>query len=412
MSIGTSEGDGRGPGGGPRSPDAAAEPGTKKTAWIVGGVLALLILVGAGVLLSGVLDGDESSEGEVFLAPAADLGPDPYSDIPLAETPDPALAQPVSQTGASIDGSGQVASDNGGTPGLYGGTLNTAACDPQQITDFLAANPDKAVAWVAALNADPEVSLADGRPLTVETIPDYMATLTPVVLVKDTRVTNHGYRDGRPTSLQSVLQKGSAVLVDAKGVPRVKCYCGNPLLPPTPTTTKPVYTGAMWPDFRANTVNVVQQSTTVINVFVLTDYTTGKLFDRPAGSTGAFDTPNSPGTATTAPPVTTAPPTTAAPTTAAPTTPPTTAAPTTVPAPNCSRESSQSTGMTIVNNRSTPVEIIFVNPNCGEESITSVGPGQTIPLNTFIGHSFVAKSGGNTVSTFDVTSADPTWTIG
>src|SRR6185436_18143448 len=30
----------------------------------------------------------------------------------------------------------------------------------------------------------------------------------------------------------AVLRRGTAVLVDDEGVPRVKCYCGNPLLPP------------------------------------------------------------------------------------------------------------------------------------------------------------------------------------
>ncbi|MGH3907098.1 MAG: DUF6777 domain-containing protein, partial [Pseudonocardiaceae bacterium] len=42
----------------------------------------------------------------------------------------------------------------------------------------------------------------------------------------DTRVTNHGYRDGKATDRQAVLQAGTAVLVDEKGRPRVKCGCG------------------------------------------------------------------------------------------------------------------------------------------------------------------------------------------
>lgn len=59
----------------------------------------------------------------------------------------------------------------------------------------------------------------------------YVAELTPAHLAADQRVTNHGYRNGSPTPRQSLLKAGTAVLVDAEGVPRVRCYCGNPLVP-------------------------------------------------------------------------------------------------------------------------------------------------------------------------------------
>lgn len=37
-------------------------------------------------------------------------------------------------------------------------------------------------------------------------IPGYVSELTPMVLIVDTRVTNHGYRNGAPTTFQAVLQ--------------------------------------------------------------------------------------------------------------------------------------------------------------------------------------------------------------
>jgi hypothetical protein len=40
-----------------------------------------------------------------------------------------------------------------------------------------------------------------------------------VILQRDTRVTNHGFRNGRATPTQSILQAGTAVLVDEYGVP-------------------------------------------------------------------------------------------------------------------------------------------------------------------------------------------------
>ena len=48
-------------------------------------------------------------------------------------------------------------------------------------------------------------------------VPGYLRSLTPVQLRMDTRVTNHGYRDGAATSYQAVLQTGTAVLVDDRG---------------------------------------------------------------------------------------------------------------------------------------------------------------------------------------------------
>ncbi|GHF01088.1 hypothetical protein GCM10018785_74850 [Streptomyces longispororuber] len=67
-------------------------------------------------------------------------------------------------------------------------------------------------------------------------MPAYLRGLTPVVPRADTRVTGHGCRDGRATGHQAVLQARTAVLVDDRGLPRVRCACGNPLLPPDTTT--------------------------------------------------------------------------------------------------------------------------------------------------------------------------------
>ena len=60
----------------------------------------------------------------------------------------------------------------------------------------------------------------------------YIRELRPVTLTRDTRVTNHSFVDGRAVAFQSILQAGTAVLVDKDGVPVVRCRCGNPLLEP------------------------------------------------------------------------------------------------------------------------------------------------------------------------------------
>lgn len=306
------------PGVAPPATESTA-PKKKRAALIVVGVVAVLAVLGgvAFVLTSG--DSSDSAGGEVFLLAADDPGPDPFDPAGVAEpttpAPEPVEGASVSMTAPSNN---PVSASSGSEPGLYGGTMNKASCDSAKLVEFLTANPDKAAAWVKAINKDTSVRLPNGSPLAVDNISTYVATLTPVVLDADTRVTNYGFKAGEPTAMQSVLQSGTAVMVDGNGVPRVKCNCGNPLSPPVPTKATPVYTGKAWPSFNVTNITVVQKSTTVINTFVLKDRATGSLFDRPAGSNGAADKPNTttttttsttaPGASTTAqPPATTTP---------------------------------------------------------------------------------------------------------
>jgi hypothetical protein len=142
--------------------------------------------------------------------------------------------------------------------------------------NFLAANPDKARAWAQVEGTTP----AD--------IPDYIRSLTPVVLRYDTRVTNHGFTNGVALPYQSVLQAGTAVLVDRYGVPRARCYCGNPLLPPIPRAVTPVYTGPAWPAFQPTTIIIVVQAPQPVQILTLAD-PNGKPFGRPVGTDGQGD---------------------------------------------------------------------------------------------------------------------------
>lgn len=104
--------------------------------------------------------------------------------------------------------------------------------------------------------------------VSVDDIPTYVRGLTPTVLLYDTRVTNHGFTNGRATAFQSLLQAGTAVLVDAKGNPVVRCRCGNPLLAPQ-VVAKPVVRGEPWPGYNPNAVVAINNGATftvVINV--------------------------------------------------------------------------------------------------------------------------------------------------
>jgi hypothetical protein len=167
----------------------------------------------------------------------------------------------------------ELASVAGSVPGLYGGTRDMVACDQPAMISFLEANPDKAAAWAGVHGIDPTE------------IRSYIEGLTAVVLTRDTRVTNHGFIDGRAFPHQSILQAGHAVLVDEFGVPRAKCSCGNPLAPPRPVASSPTYVGEAWPEFDVTIVIVVVAVQPVKGGFVVIDLNGGKPFVRPVGVT-------------------------------------------------------------------------------------------------------------------------------
>lgn len=171
--------------------------------------LVLLLGIGVGVFLLA----DEDPPREVLIEAANMVGPDPFTMTAIAPS---VIVVPAPSP----------------APGLFGGTRDNGKCAPEAMVTFLSANPDKASAWAAALDSDPTLQWSGGDSLAASDIKAYVAGLTPRILAADTRVTNNGFKAGKATPRQSLLKKGTAVLVDDKGVPRVRCFCGNPLLPP------------------------------------------------------------------------------------------------------------------------------------------------------------------------------------
>jgi len=158
----------------------------------------------------------------------------------------------------------------GDIPGLYGGTRRKTSCDAARLVDFLQTHPDKGAAWAGAVG------------MSLDQVPSFVAQLTPVILRADTRVTNHGFVGGHATTFSSILQAGTAVLVDKHGVPAVKCFCGNPLTPPRSDLPHP-YQGNPWPGFDAQNVIVVKPAPSAIKSFTVVDPTTGKKSSKPTG---------------------------------------------------------------------------------------------------------------------------------
>ncbi len=183
-----------------------------------------------------------------------------------------------------------VATVSGAAPGLYGGTEILNTCDKEALIAFMEDNLDKAAAWAGIQDID------------VDDIPEFVRSLTDVILQVDTRVTNHGFRNGVANPINSVLQAGTAVLVDTFGIPRVRCYCGNPLQPAIELSAEVTVNGTPWPGFSINNTVVVQAIEEVLNGFELEDILGPLAFIKPIG---ALASPPEPTTTTTAPATTT-----------------------------------------------------------------------------------------------------------
>ncbi|MFJ3974380.1 DUF6777 domain-containing protein [Streptomyces sp. NPDC090021] len=268
-----------GPPGGPAGPGG---PGQGKDPWwrSVPRLATALVAVVAVVALAVVLTrptGTPSAGAEVFLQPAAAAGPDPFTESTVVKEdvrpPDSPAPSPTG-TGAAPTTQGTATgtrSVSGSAPGVYGGTQDVASCDVEKQIKVLAAEPAKNEAFAATLGIRPAA------------VPAYLRSLTPVRLRLDTRVTNHGFKDGKVTSYQAVLQAGTAVLVDDRGVPRVRCACGNPLGPPVPLKATPKRFGQTWPSYQPAKVVVIAPAAQPVQKIVIYDHQNRHWFEREKG---------------------------------------------------------------------------------------------------------------------------------
>jgi hypothetical protein len=278
--------------------------------------------------------GDRTSPeaGDVFLDPFDEIGPNRFtSSVALGAIP------PVEPTAEEAGSDQGLRSVRGTAPGLYAGAPGQQVCDAAAAINSLVDNDDKAQAWVDALNDDPQLSWSGGSKLAAEDIPTYVAELTGVFVRSDTRVTSHGFVNRQALVFQSVLQRGTAVLIDTRGVPRARCAGLNPLFPPRPAAD-PKYRGEEWEGFDKTKLVTVEpggetESFRVVDVHtkqiveipagqgVLTPQTTTTLdfLDEETTTTTAGRTTTTRRTTTSGAPATTAAPTTTlAPTTTVP----------------------------------------------------------------------------------------------
>ncbi|MGW7364306.1 DUF6777 domain-containing protein, partial [Streptomyces sp. NPDC054841] len=233
--------------------------------------------VAMAVILGTTLMGGSSSAGEIFLETASAPGSDPFTPSTAKDTksPAPRHATPSTSPASGTPTSGANGTNplqvNGSHPGLYGGTQNVATCDIEKQIAFLTQNKDKGRAFAGALG----IRQAD--------IPAYLRSLTPARLGWDTRVTNHGYKNNAATSFQSILQAGTAVLVNDRGVPRVRCTCGNPLTPPVAVQGQQKYKGQQWSSFQPSSLVAVQPADQPMKTVRMFDEDSKAWFERPSG---------------------------------------------------------------------------------------------------------------------------------
>ncbi|WP_026918543.1 DUF6777 domain-containing protein [Gordonia shandongensis] len=207
------------------------------------GITAFLsvVVVAAGVGLAGWRLGwfDTGPEAPEYLR-AGEMAGDAFGGdfarlSPLGEN----TVRTLGEQSGGQNSSGEV---RGTSPGLYGGTLDELTCDGGGVAEYIAADSGRAAAFS---------SVTGNRPGDVG---DYVTGLTSLVLVHDTWVTDHRYSDGEAVGVPTVLQAGTPVLVDKRGVPRVRCTGASPLSAPDTAAVDPGAGSPPWTDYSSDRV--------------------------------------------------------------------------------------------------------------------------------------------------------------
>lgn len=222
---------------------------------------------------------------EVILEAACDVGDDPFlseatcekvatSDLPPAAGVDDdherGDADPAPGGETEGDVAAQLLAYDGDQRNLYS-VSSAVICDGDQLIAALTSDEELAAAWAGA------------QSIELDEIADFIQSLTPVVLTRDTRLTNHGYRDGAFHPKQSILQAGDPVLVDEFGQPRVRCACGNPLALPAPLAEDATLRGDPWDGFQPDNVVAINPTDVPLDGLDVLDLATGDTRQLPLG---------------------------------------------------------------------------------------------------------------------------------
>lgn len=226
------------------------------------------MVVAVAVIFAFSFLGGTKGGGEIFLQNASAAGPDPFTPSTAGES-GTAVTPTITPNESSAPGGTLKVS--GAHPGLYSGKQNESACDVEKQITYLTKDPARTAAFADTLKVEPQ------------DLPSHLRALTPVQLNWDTRVTSHGFKDGKATDYQAILQAGTPVMVDDHGVPVVRCTCGNPLSSPDAVNGTPTYSGRQWDTFRAAGLVAVVPSDKPMKTLTLYDQDSKRWFERPSG---------------------------------------------------------------------------------------------------------------------------------
>ena len=236
--------------------------------------LSVILLATAAIVFFVGRGAGTASAKEVFLQ--GNDAPGTNNFTPSIAAPQPA-AGPNATTVPSPSSGGLITA-KGDAPGLYAGTRNVPSCNGPALSSALERDPAKGRPWADAVKIQPNE------------IKPFVATLTSALLRVDTRVTEYQLRGGEAVPRQTVLQAGTAVMLDRTGFPRVRCLSGNPLAEPRAVDANPSYGGQRWPSFSPRTIVVVQPAPAT-TPFIMIDSPTGSIFLRIPGGIADVDRP-------------------------------------------------------------------------------------------------------------------------
>ncbi|WP_030829945.1 DUF6777 domain-containing protein [Streptomyces hygroscopicus] len=245
---------------------------SRRSAFVVG-----FVVVVAAVVVLGMISPSEKASGEASREASGEV-PGTAAAVEYRREPVGRTSVPAFTSSVGHDRTHVVSPSNGGrafrgdTPGLYGGVRNRQPCDRQGLLHDLDADKRKGAAWSRIQHLG-----------SADDIPGYVQRLTSVTLRSDTYAKTYGYRGGvKPVS--AVLQAGTAVFVDQRGVPVVKCDSGNPVrISAPPRHAKPTFTGPQWNGFSRSTVTVIQPASKNVKQLVLVGVGKTELLKRPLG---------------------------------------------------------------------------------------------------------------------------------
>lgn len=247
-------------------------PKRKGRGGLIALILAELVALVAGLVVLALILFDVNvpwpwvAKTEIALEAAAVVGTAPFSATNYGPELDTSISLPAMEALPDSGTSLSALVLHGSNPDLYMRSVEGVEnfCNRDGIADFFAGDPAAAAAFVAAFAGE-----ASAPAFEASTIAESIRELGRAQLVSDTLVVQHGYVDGGAVPLPAVLQKGTWVLLDDHGVPRVKCNGANPLTVAEAAAGTTVFTGSAWADFDPSRIVSIQPTPEVLRFFIV-----------------------------------------------------------------------------------------------------------------------------------------------